>query len=625
MSTLKLMTTKRFAPFFFVQFFGAMNDNIFKNTILILLTFKVVSEAESATLASLAGGLFILPFFLFSGVAGQIADKNEKSYLMRLVKLIEIPVMIVGAISFFISNTPLQFITLFLMGTLSAFFGPVKYSILPQHLTEEELVGGNSLVELGTFLAILIGTIAGGLLAGSQNMMAIAATIISVALASWLIAKFVPVAPAGDPGLKLNWNPFTETTKLYRLISKKEAIFNSIVGISWLWFFGAIVLSQLPIFVKHVLHADASVVTLLLAVFSISIGIGSILTEKLSRGMIELGIVPIGALGLTIFTGDLYFINYNPANDALITASQFWAAAKSGANLRIIIDFMMIGIFFSMFMVPLFALIQIRSDEESRSRVIAANNIFNSVFMVVSAIAVPILISFGNGVLEILLITAILNFIVSVYIFTLIPEFFMRFVIWVLAGTIYRVSYEGRKHIPTNGSAILVCNHISFIDWFIITAGCGRPVIFVMDHQIFKIPVAGIIFKLAKAIPIAPAKEDPEAKEKAFKKVAEALADNNIVCIFPEGKITYDGNLNPFKTGVEVMLKETPVPVIPMALTGLWGSFFSREKGGAMKGLPHPSRRKIKLTISAPLPPTTTAADLEVKVKELMISEVETQ
>ncbi len=618
MSSMKLMSSKRFAPFFFVQFFGAMNDNIFKNTLLILLTFKIASESESATLTSLAGGLFILPFFLFSGVAGQIADKYEKSLLMRVIKLIEIPIMIAGAISFYMGNATLQFITLFLMGTQSAFFGPVKYSILPQHLTENELVGGNSLVELGTFLAILIGTIAGGLLASSQNMNAIAVTIVSVAVVGWVVSRLVPLAPAGAPGLKLNWNPFTETARLYRLIRKKEAIFNSIIGISWLWFFGAIVLSQLPVYAKHVLHGDETVVTMLLAVFSLAVGVGSILTEKLSRGMIELGIVPIGALGLTIFTGDLYFIPYNTAGESLITASQFLSAATSSVNARILFDFTMIGISFALFIVPLFVLIQIRSDEDSRSRVIAANNIFNSIFMVVSALSVPVLISFGNTVLDILLITALLNLVVSLYIFTLIPEFFMRFVIWLLASTIYRVKYEGREHIPTNGSALLVCNHISFIDWFVITAGCGRPVIFVMDHRLFKIPLVSIIFKIAKAIPIAPAKEDPEAKERAFKRIAAALNDNNIVCIFPEGKISFEGNLNPFKPGLETILKETPVPVIPMALTGLWGSFFSREKGGAMQGIPHPSRRKITLTIGQPLPPATTAAELEAKVTQLL-------
>lgn len=618
MSTLKLMKTRRFAPFFFVQFLGAMNDNVFKNTLLILLTFKVASEADSAALASLAGGLFILPFFLFSGVAGQIADKYEKSQLMRAIKFIEIPIMILGATGFFLASNPLLFFTLFLMGSQSAFFGPVKYSILPQHLKTSELVGGNSLVELGTFLAILIGTIAGGLLAGAGNVGAVSTVIVVVAVLGWLCARGVPAASAGAPELKLNWNPFTEIKSLYRIIRKKEAIFNSILGISWLWFFGATMLTQLPVYAKHALHADESVVTLLLAVFSLSVGVGSILTERLSRGQIELGLVPIGALGLTIFTADLFFIGYLPASPALISARSLLQAPVNPGTWRILFDFAMVGIFFSMFIVPLFALIQARSDKETSSRVIAANNIFNAVFMVGSALMVPALIAAGNTVLDVFLVIAILNLVVSLYIFALIPEFFMRFVTWLLAGTIYRVSYEGRENIPANGSAVLVANHISFIDWFIITAACGRPVVFVMDHRIFKIPLLGIIFRLAKAIPIAPAKEDAAAKERAFKRIAAVLADDNIVCIFPEGKITADGKLNPFKPGVEAILATSPVPVIPMALDGLWGSFFSRKRGSAMKGLPKPSRRRIKLKIGTPCPPSTKASELEEKVAALL-------
>lgn len=618
MGTFNLMKTNRFGPFFFVQFLGAMNGNIFKNTLLILITFKVANESESAAMASLAGGLFILPFFVFSSVAGQIADKYEKSSLMRTIKLIEIPIMLMGAVGFFMENNLLLFITLFLIGTQSAFFGPVKYSILPQHLQEHELVGGNSLVEMGTFLAILIGTIGGGLLAGSGNVAGVSGIIIVLAVLGWLCSRRVPIAPAGAPGLKLNWNPLTEMASLYRLIRKKEAIFNSILGISWLWFFGATVLTQLPVYAKHVLHANESVVTLLLAVFSLSVGVGSILTEKLSRGMIELGLVPIGALGLTIFTGDLFIINYSPNSGELISASVMLQSSVNFDAWRVLLDFTMVGVFFSMFIVPLFALIQTRSDKESSSRVIAANNIFNAVFMVGSALLVPALVGVGNSVLEVFLIVAIMNLVISLYIFTLIPEFFMRFVTWLLAGTIYRVTYEGRANIPSRGSAVLVANHISFIDWFIITAACGRPVVFVMDHRIFKIPLLGMIFKLAKAIPIAPAKEDAEGKARAFTRIAAALADDNIVCIFPEGKITFDGKMNPFKPGVETILANSPVPVIPMALDGLWGSFFSRKKGAAMKGLPKPSRRRIKLTIGQPCVPTTTAIELEEKVLALL-------
>jgi hypothetical protein len=616
------MKTKRFLPFFVVQFLGAMNDNVYKNTLLILLTYKVASEGESSILASVAGGLFILPFFLFSGVAGQLADKYEKSRLMRLVKLAEIPIMVLGAIGFFLGSQALLFTTLFLMGTQSAFFGPVKYSVLPQHLRTDELVGGNSLVEMGTFLAILIGTIAGGTLAGSGNMSAVAIVIITLAVVGWLCARFIPEAPAGAPELKLNWNPLTETRNLYRIIRKKEAIFNSILGISWLWFFGAMMLSQLPVYTKHVLHGDESVVTLLLAVFSIAIGAGSILTERLSRGMIELGIVPIGAFFLTVFTADLYFINYGTPAASPLTAAALLSNQTPFNSWRVLADFAMVGIFFAVFMVPLFALIQARSDEETRSRVIAANNIFNAIFMVVSALCVPVMVALGNDVLSILLITAVLNLIVSAYIFALIPEFFMRFVTWVLAKTIYRISYSGQQHIPATGPAVLICNHVSFIDWFIITAACGRPVRFVMDHRIFKIPGLSLVFKLAKAIPIAPAKEDAAAKDRAFKKIAAELADDNLVCIFPEGKITYDGALNPFKPGVEQILATTPVPVIPMALDGLWGSFFSRKKGAAMKGIPTPSWRRIHLTIAAPMPSDTKAGAMEQEVAKLLGTDV---
>lgn len=618
MSSFNLMKTKRFLPFFIVQFLGAMNDNIYKNTLLILLTYKVSSQSESSILASVAGGLFILPFFLFSGVAGQLADKYEKSRLMRLVKLAEIPIMMLGAIGFFQGSQTLLFTTLFLMGTQSAFFGPVKYSVLPQHLRQGELVGGNSLVEMGTFLAILIGTIGGGTLAGKGNMTTVAVVITTVAVLGWFFSRFIPEAPAGAPGLKLNWNPLSETRNLYRIIKKKEAIFNSILGISWLWFFGAMMLSQLPVYTKHFLNGDESVVTLLLAVFSVAIGVGSILTEKLSRGMIELGIVPIGAFFLTVFTADLFFINYGAPAETAVTASAVLKGTVPFTSWRVLLDFTMIGISFAVFMVPLFALIQARSDEETRSRVIAANNIFNAIFMVISALCVPAMVALGNDVLDILLITAVLNLVVSAYIFALIPEFVMRFVTWVLAKTIYRISYSGTQHIPATGPAVLVCNHVSFIDWFIITAACGRPVRFIMDHRIFKIPGLSLVFRLAKAIPIAPAKEDADAKERAFKKIAEELADDNLVCIFPEGKITYDGALNPFKPGVEQILATTPVPVIPMALDGLWGSFFSRKSGAAMKGLPTPSWRKIHLTIAAPMGPETKASEMEGEVAKLL-------
>lgn len=619
MSTFKLLTEKRFGPFFGVQFLGALNDNLFKNALVIMIAFKAASEAESGLLINLAAGLFILPFFLFSAVAGQMADKYEKSQIMRIVKFAEIVIMLVGAAGFYLNQTFLLFLTLFAMGTHSAFFGPAKYSILPQHLKEHELMAGNALVEMGTFLAILIGTLAGGLLAGSQNAHLIAAGIVGVALLGYFTCRFIPLAPATAPELKLNWNPFSETRALTRLINQKEAVLNSIMGISWFWYFGATMLAQLPSFTKNVLNGSESVVTLLLAVFSIAIGIGSVACEKLSRGEIELGLVPIGAFGMTLFVGDLFFVDYPMLPGNLATVAEFLSGERLASSLRVLMDLALVGVFSSLFIVPLYALIQFRADPSSRSRVIAANNIFNAVFMVASALITMALYKIGFHTTEIFLFLAILNLVVSLYIFLLIPEFFMRFVTYVLANTIYRMRCKGQDLIPRQGAAVIVANHISWIDWFVLTAACRRPVRFVMDHNVFKNPLIGWLFRLAKAIPIAPAKEDAALKEKAFERISFELRDGNLVCIFPEGAISRDGDMHDFRPGVERILQQDPVPVYPVAIGGLWGSFFSRSRGGkAMQGLPHPSRRVIEVAIGLALPPTTSAKDMEAQVRALL-------
>lgn len=614
---LKLLAQRRFGPLFGVQFLGALNDNLFKNTMVILFAFRAASEAESGLVTNLAAGLFILPFFLFSGVAGQISDKFDKARIMRIIKACEIGIMGIGAAGFYLGNGALLFATLFLMGTHSAFFGPAKYSILPQHLKEGELMTGNALVEMGTFLAILIGTLAGGLLAGRQDMHVIAGSILAVAAAGWLASLRIPPAAPTAPGLKLNWNPFSEAAALTRIVRRKQALFNSVLGISWFWYFGATLLAQLPNLTKNALHGNESVVTLLLAVFSVSVGAGALLSAKLSHGDIELGIVPLGALGLSLFAADLSLIAY-PAADGLAGVSAFLRGPGAAAHIRALIDLALIGICGSLFIVPLYALIQARADEETRSRVIAANNIYNALFMVGSSLLSMGLFKLGFTTAQLILFTAVLNLVVCAYIFALIPEFAMRFVAWALAGTLYRMRYLGRDHVPRAGAAVLVANHVSFIDWFVITAASRRPVRFVMDHAMFKNPFLGWIFRLAKAIPIAPAKEDAALKEKAFADISQALKDGDLVCIFPEGMITRDGGLNPFKPGVERILAADPVPVIPMALDGLWGSFFSRKAGHAMSTLPKPSRRVIRVEAGAPLPPDTRAAALEARVRALL-------
>jgi 1-acyl-sn-glycerol-3-phosphate acyltransferase len=617
MSMFRLLAQRRFGPLFGVQFLGALNDNLFKNTMVILFAFRAASEAESGMVTNLAAGLFILPFFLFSGVAGRLSDKYDKGRIMRIIKACEIGIMAVGAVGFYLGNNVLLFLTLFLMGTHSAFFGPAKYSILPQHLKDDELMTGNALVEMGTFLAILIGTLAGGLLAGHRDMHVIAASILAVAALGWLASLRIPPAAPSAPDLKLNWNPFSESADLTRILRRKPALFNSVLGISWFWYFGATLLAQVPNLAKNALYGDESVVTLMLAVFSVAVGLGALLSAKLSHGDIELGIVPLGALGLSLFAADLSLIRY-PDAAGLAGVGEFLHGPGAAAHIRALIDLALIGISGSLFIVPLYALIQARADEDARSRVIAANNIYNALFMVGSAVISMLLYKAGFATVQVILFTAILNLAVSAYVFALIPEFAMRFIVWVLAGTVYRMRYAGRDRVPRAGAAVIVANHVSFIDWFVITAASRRPVRFVMDHAMFRKPLLGWLFRLAKAIPIAPAREDAALKEKAFADISRALKDGDLVCIFPEGTITRDGKLNPFRPGVDRILAADPVPVVPMALDGLWGSFFSRKAGHAMSALPKPSRRVINVTVGGPLPSATRAPALEDAVRSLL-------
>ncbi|MEY4630581.1 MAG: hypothetical protein RIQ81_701 [Pseudomonadota bacterium] len=605
MSVMRLLTQKRFGPFFLTQCSGAFNDNVFKNAMVIMLTYKSASESEGGLMVNAAAGLFILPFFLFSPIAGRIADKFDKGRIMRVVKVSEIAIMMLGSAGFFLSSIPILFTSLFLMGVHSTFFGPVKYSILPQHLRDDELMAGNALVEMGTFLSILTGTLLGGTLAakladsaGHNHGAAItAAWVMGIAIAGWLFSLFVPKAPAADPDLPLRFDFIRDTRELIQICKQREGIWNAVMGISWFWYFGGTFLAQLPSFAKHTLGSnDPALTTVMLATFSVSVGIGSLLSERLSRGDIELGMIPLGALGMSIFAADLWLLDPASAAKAKI-AWEFVGLNGVDVPWRVLFDIGMCGISGSLFIVPLYAYIQHRSEARTRSRLIAANNLFNAVFMVASALFTIMFYKLGLNTAEILLVSAIMNLLVSGWIIALIPEFLMRFVVWILASTIYRIHYKGRDLIPSSGAALVVANHVSFIDWFILAAACRRPVRFVMDHHFFMVPGIKIFAEAAKAIPIAPAKEDAALKEKSFELISAALREGHIVCIFPEGGITRDGKLLPFRPGVDRILRTDPVPVYTISLNGLWGSFFSRKGGRAMSRLPRPSWRVIDVEI----------------------------
>ncbi len=619
MSQFSLLGRRRFAPFFWTQALGAFNDSAFRNAMVMLAAVQMgLPDREVSLYTNLAPALFILPYFLFSATAGQLAEKFEKTRIIRYVKLFEIAAMALAAWGFHTHNLPLLLSVLFMMGVHSTVFGPIKYAILPQALQPSELVGGNGMVEMGTQLAILIGMVAGNslmLLAGIGPWAAAAVTL-TVALIGYACSRAIPPAPATAPHLVFNANPATETVRVLGITRADRAVFNAVLGISWFWFFGTMLTAQLPLYARHSLGGDGSVLTLVLTLFSLGTGVGSLLCERMSGKRVEIGLVPLGAFGLTAFGVDLYLARPGAAAQMGLHWQAFLAAAGSW---RIVLDLTLIGVFAGFYVVPLFAFVQARTPRDRLSRVIAGNNILNALFIVAASVAGLALSRAGLGSAQIFLVAALLNVLVAVYIFTLVPEFLMRFITWVLVNTLYRVRVDGMRYLPEEGPVLLVCNHVSFMDPLLLMANLRRPARFVMYYRIFNIPLLKFVFRTARAIPIAGQKEDPAVLAAAYEAIDAALADGEVVCIFPEGGLTRDGAIATFRPGVEKILARRPVPVVPMALRGLWGSVWSRRD--SMMGrsrLPRRFRARVELVVDAPIPPEqATAPALEARVREL--------
>ena len=617
-----LLGQRRFAPFFWTQFLGAGNDNLFKFAFTVMVTYQLQVSWLTPQMAGLViGALFILPFLLFSATSGQITDKYDKTRVIRFVKNLEIAIMVLAAYGFWIASPYVLLACVFLMGLHSTIFGPVKFAYLPQHLSERELTGGNGMVEMGTFVAILLGQVAGGLLVAIPEVGRhyVAFACIALALIGRVTAQAVPASPSTDPELVINWNPVTETWRNLKLAHANIVVFRSLLGISWMWFFGAAFLAQFPSFAKDVLHGDEQVASLLLVVFSVGIGIGSLLCEVLSRRHVEIGLVPLGAIGMSVFAVDLYFAARGLPPSAGYSLASFLA---EHAHWRVMADLALLSLFAGLYSVPMYALVQLRSAPSHRARIIAANNILNALLMIASSILVGGLLAAGFTIPQVFLVISILNAVVAGYIFLLVPEYLLRFVAFLMARFIYRFHVRGDEHIPTKGAAILVCNHVSFIDPVLLMAASPRPIRFIMDHEIFKIPVMGWFFRLAKAIPIAPQKVDPATYEQAFVRARQVLDEGDLLCIFPEGAISRDGAMAEFKGGVMKLLETNPVPVVPLALQNLWGSFFSRAGGRAMS---RPFRRgffnRVDLVAGEPVAPSAaTPVALRERVAALLAS-----
>ncbi|MEN5059341.1 MFS transporter [Luteimonas sp. TWI1416] len=644
-SQFALLRQRRFLPYFTVQALGAFNDNVYRQSVIALLFFLGVGTAERTLYTNLAPALFILPYFLFSAIAGQIAEKLEKQTLIVITTAMEIAIMSLAAVGFLLQSMPVLLVALFLTGTQSTLFGPVKYSILPSVLRPEELTGGNGLVEMGTSISILAGMIYGGLvfkLAGSYGPEAAAASVVALAVAGNLVARLIPKVDAGAPTLKVNWNPIPESRAVMRLARRQLAVRNAILGVSWFWFVGTVLTAQLPTYAEIYLGGvvnDTALYIFALALFSVGVGAGSLLCEKLSGRTVEIGLVPVGAFGISAMLLDLYCARPSLPPQTGLTIAAF---LEGPGGWRIVADLVGVGLFTGIFVVPLFALIQSRTPRSELSRVIAGLNIQNSLFIVAAAVIGVLVqresLSLGNLTLplpgltvpQMFLGLAIANLMVAIWIFTIVPEFLMRLVSMVLVRTLYRLRERGvDPAIPADGPALIVCNHVSYMDALILSAAIPRPVRFVMDHRIFAIPGLRWIFRHAKAIPIAGAKDDPALMQRAFDAIDAALAEGELVGIFPEGRLTSDGEIAAFRTGVERILARAQargqqVPVVALALRGMWTSMWSRHHAHARgrfarMRVPRRLRARIEVVAAPRIEASAdlTAAALEAEVRAL--------
>lgn len=569
-----LLKTRRFLPLFMTQALGALNDNLFKNALALLIVYRIAESAgiNGQVMVTVAGGLFILPFFLFSATAGQIADKFEKSRLIRTIKAAEVAIMALGAGALLLGNVTLLMSVLFLMGMQSAFFGPVKYAILPDHLGADELISGNGLIEAGTFLAILAGTIAGGLLILQEGgPVIVAASVVLIALAGLASSTAIPRAPAPDLALKIDPNILREAWSLVSMARTRRSIFLSILGISWFWLVGATFLAQFPAFAKDVLGADETVVTLFLTLFSVGIGAGSLICNRIQKGEITARYVPLAAIGMTIFIADLFFATSGRAAAGPLIGA--WDFLGQPANLRIAFDLLAIAVCGGLFIVPLYALLQSRSDAAFRSRTIAANNIVNALFIVTGALVAAAMLAFGLSVPAVFAALAVGNGIVAIYVCGLLPDVLLKGIAVSLLKLLYRVEITGLEHHAKAGKrAVIVVNHISFLDAAVLAAFLPVKPMFAVNTHIAQAWWMRLLLKAVDSFPVDPT--NPMSPKGLIKAVRE---DRHCV-IFPEGRVTVTGALMKVYEGPGMVADKADAMLLPIRIDGAQYTRFSRVR-----------------------------------------------
>ncbi len=594
-SQWSLLKTRRFLPLFVTQFLGAFNDNVFKNALVILITYTVVEQSvwSPAIMITLAAGIFILPFFLFSAIAGQIADKYDKAYLIRIVKSVEIVLMLGAGLGLFMQQTGLLILILFLMGTQSAFFGPLKYGILPDQLQEDELIGGNALVDSSTFVAILLGTVCGSLLIMVENgALIISVIVIAVAVLGLVSSLLIPSTRPADNTLEIRYNILRETGAVIERARQQTVIFRCILGISWFWLFGASFLSQFPTFAKTVVGGDEQVVTLFLATFTIGIAVGSLLCNRLLKGEIAATFVPVGILGMTFFTLDLYWASYQLTVSDSATLIGAGVFLETFIHWRLLFDLLGIATCGGIYIVPLYAIIQDRAEKSHMSRIFAANSIMNALFMVISAVGISILLVNDYSVIDVFLIIAVINGAVAVYISSLLPEDLVKSVLRWIFHLCYRLEINGTEHLHhMSDKMIIIANHLSFLDAALIGACVPKHVSFAVNTHIAKRWWLRPFLFLADTIALDP------TNPMSTRLLIDRIKRGQRVVIFPEGRLTVTGALMKIYEGPALIADKTAAPMLPIIISGAQYTPFSKLRGKVRIRL----FPKITLTIMPPV------------------------
>ncbi|QPJ61491.1 MAG: acyl-[ACP]--phospholipid O-acyltransferase [Candidatus Nitronauta litoralis] len=576
-SQYRLFKTRRFTPLFLTQFLGAFNDNLFKNALVILITYQAAEKAgyNPQILVTAAAGIFIFPFFLFSATAGQLADRYDKASLIRIIKLVEIFLMVGASIGFIWGNIWFLLTILFLMGTQSSFFGPLKYAILPHHLEDSELIGGNALIEAGTFISILTGTILGALLIRADGGVTwVSSFIISVSLAGWAASLKIPSTTPAVPNLTIEPNIFKQTWVMMKESHQKQDIFLSIMGISWFWLIGATFLSQFPNYAKFIIGGNEQVVTLFLTLFSVGIGVGSLFCNRLLKGQVSATFAPIGALGMTIFMVDLFFASQaefiKPAT-GFIGASEFLSTFPAW---RILFDLFAISACGGIYIVPLYAILQARSEVTHRARTIAANNIMNALFMVVAAIATVIMLAQGFSVPQVFLVAATMNAFVAVYICKLLPHALIQSLARSVLFFLYRVEVKGLHHYEEAGDRrVIIANHLSFLDVLLIAAWIPDKLTFAINTHIAKLWWIKPFLSLAETLSLDP------TNPLATRTLIDRVKKGHRLVIFPEGRLTVTGSLMKVYEGPGMIADKSDANLVPVRLEGAQFTPFTRLRG----------------------------------------------